>query len=146
MPSTLTPQAEVAALVEQIQSYAEAERKLVDQARGRLTQLKSEDCAIVLWGMATKGILFSFLVDPDCRLLDFCIDINPNKQGCFVPVTGHAISSVEALPRDSAQRLAVVVMNTNYLAEVAATCRSRGLNPLFLNASGELLTPPTGTI
>ncbi len=128
-----------------LQQYADTERNLIEQARARLTQLKQDHWDIALWGMATKGILFSYLVDPERTLFDYCIDINPNKQGGFVPVTGHAIESPDALPSNSSSRLAVVVMNTNYLAEVVATCRTRGLDPLFLNAAGETLAGPAGS-
>ena len=129
-------------LIHRVQQYAEAERNLIGQAQARLTQLKQEGWQIALWGMATKGVLFSNLVDPECTLFDHCIDINRNKQGCFVPVTGHLIESPDVLTPATVGRLAIVVMNTNYLAEVIATCHKCGLDPQFLNAAGEPLSSP----
>ena len=127
-------------LVNRLQQYRQAEEARIERARGRLAELSRQQWKIVVWGMATKGILFSYLVDPQHRLIDHCIDVNRNKQGCFVPVTGHLIESPDVLPVEFADRLAIVVMNENYLNEIAATCRDRGLNPAFLNASGESLS------
>lgn len=126
--------------IHRLQEYTQNEWNLIQQARVRLTQLKQDSWEIVLWGMASKGILFSHLVDSGRTLFDHCIDINPNKQGCFTPVTGHAICSPDMLTSKLSNRIAIVVMNTNYLAEVVAACRDRGLSPLFLNAYGETLT------
>jgi len=127
-------------LVHRVTKYTQGELQRIEQARACLTRLKNEGSKIVLWGMATKGILFAYLVDPQRTLLAQCVDINPNKQSCFVPVTGHAIESPEGLLPDSSCRIVVVVMNTNYLVEVAMTCQQRGLHPLFLSASGEVLS------
>ena len=126
-------------LVNRLQQYKQAEQVLIEQARGRLTQLKQQQWKIALWGMATKGVLFSCLVDPEHRLIDYCVDINRNKQGCFVPVTGHRIESPDVLPLEFANRLAIVVMNENYLKEIETTCRGRGLYPMFVSANGEPL-------
>jgi hypothetical protein len=77
--------------------------------------------------MATKGVIFSLLVDPDASLIEYCIDVNANKQGCFVPLTGHAISAPTAL-RSSSRPVSVMVMNENYRDEIAATCREIGIH------------------
>ena len=132
-------ESDVLSLTNRVRTYTESERLLIQQSLARLNQLKNDGWVVVLWGMATKGILFSYLVDARCTIFDHCIDINRNKQGCFTPVTGHAISSPDVLTAKSSSRMAIVVMNTNYLSEIAATCRGCGLDPLFLNANGETL-------
>ncbi len=132
-------------LVHRLQQYKQAEEARIEQARARLSELRRQQWKIAVWGMATKGILFSYLVDPQRGLIDYCVDVNRNKQGCFVPVTGHRIESPDVLPVEFAERLAIVVMNENYLKEIAATCRGRGLSPMFLNASGELLRDTSGS-
>ena len=78
--------------------------------------------------MATKGVLFSSLVDPGASSIDYCIDINPNKQDCFVPVTAQPISSPSALRVAGGNPLVVAVMNDHYREEIEATCRSMGLH------------------
>ena len=77
--------------------------------------------------MATKGVVFSVLVDPEGSLIERCIDVNQNKQGSFVPVTGHEISAPESLRALSAP-VTVLVMNENYLDEIAAECGALGVD------------------
>jgi hypothetical protein len=82
--------------------------------------LKSEThnrpCAI--WGGASKGVIFSLLKSRHHQKFDFAIDINPAKQGKYLPLTALEVYSPEramqSLPADSV----VYVMNSNYLGEV----------------------------
>lgn len=70
---------------------------------------------VALWGAGAKGATFANLVDPERELIDCVIDLNPNKQGRFIPGTGHPIvapASVEARGVASA-----VLMNPNYREE-----------------------------
>lgn len=122
-------------LADRMLGYEASEAVRVTSMRERMRQWKSDGRAIALWGMATKGVLFSLLVDPEASLLDFCIDVNTNKQGCFVPLTGHRISAPAAL-RDAEDRLTVVVMNENYGEEIKRTCREMGADITCVNAKG----------
>lgn len=133
------PEGDGTNLIHRLQQYKQAEEARIEQARARISELRRQQWKIVVWGMSTKGILFSYLVDPQRHLIDYCVDVNRNKQDCYAPVTGHHIESPDVLPVEFADRLAIVVMNENYLKEIAATCHDRGLRPMFLNASGELL-------
>jgi SAM-dependent methyltransferase len=54
---------------------------------------KSNDYKTVVWGMATKGVIFTNNIDADATLIDFCIDINQEKQQKFSPISGHQIQS-----------------------------------------------------
>lgn len=80
---------------------------------------------IALWGMATKGVLLSTLLDSDLVLGG--VDMNPSKQGRFAPGSGVAIRSLnwlDELPRDAT----VLVMNPNYLDEVATLAGARRMD------------------
>jgi hypothetical protein len=55
------------------------------------------------------------------------IDINPHKQGKYLPGTGHRVSAPQGLiaaPPDT-----VIVMNPVYLPEIGAQLRAMGLDP-----------------
>jgi hypothetical protein len=73
---------------------------------------------VAVWGAAAKGISFCMLVDPDRSRLAVAVDVNPAKQGTFVPVTGHPVVAPDALG-ELAPRT-VVVANPNYAKEVGA--------------------------
>lgn len=124
-------------LAERMRDGAAAETARIASMRTRLSQLKREGSAIAVWGLATKGVLFSNLVDPEGSLIDYCVDVNANKQGCFVPLTGHLIRAPAVLRETAANRpLTVVVMNENYLDEIESTCRAMGVEASFTCVTG----------
>ena len=65
------------------------------------------------------------LIDPMRERLDCVVDLNPNKQGGFVPGTGHAIVDFRGLPGRNVK--SAILMNPNYLAENAALLREAGI-------------------
>jgi hypothetical protein len=82
---------------------------------------------VALWGAGAKGVTFALMVDPESRVLDHVVDINPGKQGRFFPISALPVLSPEA----SAARgpTTVFVMNPNYLDEIAASLAARGQAP-----------------
>ncbi len=123
-------------LVDQVLRYADDESVDIAAIRDQIKQAKTEGQEIAIWGMATKGVIFSLLIDPDATLIDFCIDMNPNKQGCFVPIAGHSIEAPEVLLKASKEKLIIIVMNENYGEEIFRKCREMGLDPILVNANG----------
>lgn len=130
----------VAGWPERLQAYAEREQATIAAARQSLKAWREAGGAVAVWGMATKGIVFSLLVDPDSTLIDAAVDVNVNKQGAFAPITGRMIEAPSALlERIAGRPLAVVVMNPNYLQEIRSACVSLGLQPSFVDATGASL-------
>lgn len=85
----------------------------------RLTAEASADQGrVVVWGGASKGVIFSLLRERAGHPVDRVIDINPAKQGRYLPATGLRVMSptegLEGLPEGSQ----IYVMNPNYLDEV----------------------------
>jgi SAM-dependent methyltransferase len=80
----------------------------------RLVELKAGG-GVALWGAGAKGATFANLIDPECTLIDCVVDLNPNKQGRYIPGTGHAIVA----PGDLQGRFvkSAVLMNPNYREE-----------------------------
>ena len=71
-----------------------------------------------IWGGASKGVIFALFMQRAGVNLDIVIDINPAKQGKYLPVTGFKVYS----PTDAVKALApgaeLFVMNSNYLNEI----------------------------
>ena len=72
----------------------------------------------VIWGGASKGVIFALLKSRKHQKFNFAVDINPAKQGKYLPLTALKVYSpklaMQSLPSDSV----VYVMNSNYLDEV----------------------------
>jgi hypothetical protein len=81
---------------------------------------------VAIWGGGAKGVSFlttNGITDEVCQI----VDINPYKQGKFLPGTGHPVIGPEALKE--APPDVVVVMNPVYLPEVGARLAEMELDP-----------------
>jgi hypothetical protein len=106
------------------QEFAKSHAAAVTEWAKRLTALR-EKGRLAIWGAGAKGVTFAGLVDPDVELIDCVIDVNPRKQGCFIPGTGHPIVAPAEL-RDRDIRTAVL-MNPNYRGENESLLHGLGL-------------------
>lgn len=106
-------------------AFAEAQNSAVATWLDRLTTMRRAG-KVALWGAGAKGVTFAGLVDPEATLIDCVVDVNPRKQGCFVPGTGHAIVG----PHELAARniCAAVLMNPNYRRENEAILAGLGVD------------------
>ncbi|TAN70536.1 MAG: methyltransferase domain-containing protein [Methylobacter sp.] len=102
---------EIAALA---RDYEAGEEILRQKWLSRLLALKVQG-KLALWGAGAKGATFANLVDPNCTLIDCLVDLNPNKQGRYIPGTGHPIIAPADLPRRGVKN--AVLMNPNYREE-----------------------------
>ncbi|WP_448111445.1 class I SAM-dependent methyltransferase [Pseudomonas lini] len=71
-----------------------------------------------IWGASSKGVIYSLFLQRAGVAVDRVVDINPAKQGRYLPLSGVRVSSaqeaMDALP-DGAN---LFVMNSNYLEEI----------------------------
>jgi SAM-dependent methyltransferase len=118
------------AVLGQCRAFAQMQNAAVAQWNDRLTTMRRKG-PLAIWGAGAKGVTFAGLVDPDAELIDCVVDVNPRKQGCFTPGTGHPIVA----PHDLAARKisAAVLMNPNYRAENEAMLSDLGITiPLLV--------------
>lgn len=90
---------------------ADLARRLQDETAGG----RADD---IVWGGASKGVIFSLLRERAGRPVARVIDINPAKQGRFLPATGLCVMSPEDGLRDLPEGARILVMNPNYLDEI----------------------------
>lgn len=78
-----------------------------------------------IWGASSKGVIYSLFLQRAGVPIDYVVDINPDKQGRFLPLSGQLVSSpaqlLEALPEGAL----ILVMNSNYLDEIRQITGSR---------------------
>lgn len=72
----------------------------------------------VIWGGASKGVIFSIFCARSGIKIDTVVDISPSKQGKYLAVTGHKVQAPDVLnalgPSD------IYIMNPNYKSEIVA--------------------------
>jgi len=95
-------------------AYGVMEGQLRQRWQARLIELSAKG-PVALWGAGAKGATLANLVDPNGTHIDCVVDLNPNKQGCFIPGTGHPIVAPADLPGRGVKR--AILMNPNYREE-----------------------------
>jgi len=98
----------------QAREFARAETELRRHWDQKIRALSSQE-TVALWGAGAKGVTFANLVDRERQWLDCVVDLNPLKQGHFVPGTGHPIVSFQDLTRRGVK--SAILMNPNYREE-----------------------------
>ena len=107
------------------EQFAASEEQLQKKWKIQIEKL-SERGKVALWGAGAKGVTFANLVDPECQLIDCIIDLNPKKQGQYLPGTGHLIVSYQEIGDRGIT--AAIVMNPNYYDENLALLEKSNLN------------------
>lgn len=78
-----------------------------------------------IWGAASKGVIFAIHMRRAGAVIDHAVDINPAKQGRFLPGTGIRVSSPEQALEFLRPGADIFVMNSNYLPEISAQSGNR---------------------
>lgn len=79
----------------------------------------------VVWGGASKGVIFSLLRARAGVPIDVVIDINPAKQNKFLPITGLKVETPESVLPQLPHGSRIFVMNPNYLPEIVAMTQNK---------------------
>lgn len=94
--------------------------------RERLGALAASGRRTLLWGAGSKAVGFLSTLG-GAGAIEHVVDVNPHKQGMFLPGTGQRIVAPELL-RENAPDL-VIVMNPIYLDEIRGQLAGLGLHP-----------------
>ena len=98
----------------------------VAQWRRQIEESRSHGRHVVIWGAGAKGVMFLNLLRVTTGSgIDWVVDINPRKQGHFVPLMGQRIVAPECLLQNPPDLL--VVMNPEYEGEIRETIKNIGI-------------------
>lgn len=73
---------------------------------------------VAIWGGASKGVIFALLKERAGFPVHAVIDINPAKQGKYLPGTGLMVQSPRAALANLPKSSVIYVMNSQYLKEI----------------------------
>jgi hypothetical protein len=108
-----------------LQNFCVEHASFVDHWRQTLERFSKKYGSVALWGGASKAVAFTGLLGDAIKYLSASIDINPAKQGCYLPKSGLPIIS-PAIARQQSIKAAVVV-NPLYFYEVFKNCSDMGI-------------------
>ncbi|MDB5979617.1 MAG: methyltransferase type 11 [Pseudomonas sp.] len=71
-----------------------------------------------IWGASSKGVIYSLFLQRAGVAIDQVVDINPAKQGRYLPLSGARVSSPQEARDALPEGANLFVMNSNYLEEI----------------------------
>ena len=108
--------------------FAEQFQQRSEYWRTRLAELKSNGQRVAIWGSGGKGISFLNAVNATDEI-QFVVDINPNRQGCYIPGTAQLI--VDPHFMIEFQPDLIILTNPIYEAEIRQLVASMNLECQF---------------
>lgn len=106
---------DMAEVVNAFEAFKETCSKRINTWHDMISEIHDRGEKIVIWGSGSKGVSFlTTLKSGDS--IEYVVDINPYKQGKFMPGTGQEIVAPEFLSQYQPQH--VIVMNPIYCDEI----------------------------
>jgi len=118
---------DVALLAGYVESFPERLAAKLGEWRSLLERLGAEGKRVALWGAGSKAVAFLATLGDAANVVQYGVDINPYRQGHFLPGTGLPIVGPAFL--EEVRPDAVVIMNRIYRDEIARDLEGRGLRP-----------------
>lgn len=107
--------------------FAEKYQAIHDAWRRDLAAYKAAGKKVVLWGGGSKGVAFLTTLGMTLEDVQYAVDINPNKAGTYMAVSGQEIVLPSFLPGYRPD--VVIIMNPIYREEVGRELAAMGLSP-----------------
>lgn len=115
-----------------ISSFPSAFERKVGYWRDRMADNASRGRKAAIWGSGSKGVAFLTTLGLGEEIA-CAVDINPHRQGYFMPGTGHRIVGPGQLREVRPDQ--VIVMNPIYREEIGEQLRGLGLEPELLTVA-----------
>ncbi len=112
-------------------SFADCYHNFRAQWINQMKDLNSWGKRVALWGGSSKGVMFANMLGENSGILS-AIDINPQKQRCYLPLSGLPVISPQEAKNDGIDT--VIIMNLNYTEEIHALCAGMNFFPRFISA------------
>jgi hypothetical protein len=112
-----------------VRSFVDATQTAIRDWDRRLADASVAGKKVVIWGASSKGVAFLTSLAAG-GTVKYAVDINPYKQGRFLPGAGQEIVGPDFL--GSYRPDLVVPMNPIYVEEIRSDLASRGLTPEIL--------------
>ncbi len=128
VPNLLPLEDELQETVAEVEAFESRIASEQNRWRDRVTDLAQQG-SVIAWGAGSKCVAFATTLGIEDEL-DYVIDINPHKQGKYLPGTAHAVFGPEHV-RNSPPS-AVVIMNPVYKEEIRQQLQANGCSPELL--------------
>jgi SAM-dependent methyltransferase len=102
---------------------------------GQIRQWNQQGKVILLWGGGSRAVAFLSGIGPQAaHSVAGVVDINPNKQGRFLPGSAHPVLAPEQLQQSPPDY--IVIMNPSYRDEISAQLAELGVSCELIDVNG----------
>ena len=108
-----------------VENFRSGYKKLAENWRGKLSELKDTGGKAVIWGSGSKGVSFINNIGAGDELAA-AVDINPHKWGKYMVGSNHEIIAPDQLKEVNPNL--VVAMNPIYIDEIGADLKKLGVD------------------
>jgi ABC-type Fe3+-hydroxamate transport system substrate-binding protein len=123
-------QTEVKKIEDNITTFSANYYNKLKTYRNKLKHILDRGKRVVIWGAGSRGvILLNTFKDLN---ISYAVDINPKKQGMYIPGVGQKIIPPEFLQKYRPD--VIIVMNPIYMNEIQNMVKNIGIEPNFLMA------------
>lgn len=123
-PAPVRTDRSVRALAEKVERFSVTVAAQHAAWRKRMADWAKQGQKVVLWGSGSKAVSFLTTLGIADEM-QYVVDINPHRQGMYMPGTGHGIVSPDFLVAYRPDR--VIVMNPIYRNEISKMLEERGV-------------------
>jgi hypothetical protein len=127
-----TGKPDIADLSRKVARFRDKCRTNIQDWRERLRTFSAAGKRTVLWGSGSKGVSFLTTIGMTDEIA-CAVDINPYRQGRFMPGTGHEIVAPHKL--ESLKPHNVIIMNPIYRKEISEQLASMSLSPEIMTVA-----------
>jgi SAM-dependent methyltransferase len=128
-PAALPLEADLGEIADLVSRFPATVSAQIEKWRRCILDIVSRNKRVVLWGSGSKGVAFLTTLGIGGEV-EYVVDINPYRQGKFMPGTAHPIVSPQFLV--DFQPHYVIIMNAIYTDEIGNNLRQLGLTPELL--------------
>jgi SAM-dependent methyltransferase len=108
-----------------VEGFAATYAARVREWSHRFERYRAEGKRVVLWAAGMRAISLLVNVPQAASLVEFVVDVNPERQGRYLPKTGQRVIGPASLHEIKPD--VVIATNPNYAKEIEAQLRSMGL-------------------
>lgn len=126
--STTEVQKEITQISNYILSFSNKYPKKINDCNDKIKPLIDDGLKAVIWGAGSRGV--TFLNTLKNLQIDYAVDINPRKQGMYIPGTGQKIVTPKFLTKY--QPDIVIIMNPIYEDEIRVHSQKLDIHPTYI--------------
>lgn len=112
-----------------VSNFTERCQKKLFPWQQQIEKIRKKNKRAVIWGSGSKGVAFLTTLKVLYEI-EYAVDINPYRQGTYMPVTGQEIVSPEFLAEYRPD--IVIIMNSVYVNEIKKDLTRLGLTPKIM--------------